>query len=143
MLKKLVSEITVNRFVLRQFGWIMAVMFGLIIPFIIIWLNNWELVRPVLIVSLIGLLFLISGSLVPETLRYVYIGWMLFALVLGMIVTRLIITAVFYLLVTPIGFVRRHFGTKDLLGLKPDSQKASYWVVRDADQSSQQMKKQF
>ncbi len=143
MFKNLLSEITINRNVLRQFGWVMAVMLGLIVPVIITWFQDWELVRTAIIVSLAGVLFLLAGLTAPQMLRYPYIIWMLIALVLGTIVTRIIITVVFYLMITPVGFIRRHFGTKDLLGLKPDAEKATYWVIRDDDPRPDRMKKQY
>ncbi|MGM0739046.1 MAG: SxtJ family membrane protein, partial [Bacteroidota bacterium] len=120
MLKNLKSEITVNQRVLRQFAWLMAVMLGLVVPLIVVWVNDWQLVRAAWIISGLGVLFLLAGLLAPARLKPVYILWMLLALVLGTIVTRIVITIVFYLMITPIGWVRRTFTIRDPLGLRPD-----------------------
>ncbi len=139
----LISEIKIDRRILRQFAWLMTVMLGLVVPLVIIWLNGWELVRAAWIVSGIGLLFLFAGLLVPSWLRPVYVAWMLLALVLGTVVTRIIITIVFYLMITPVGWIRRTFGTGDPLGLRPDPERESYWTVRKEAQQPGQMKKQY
>lgn len=144
MLKNLISEITVNHRVLRQFAWLMAVMLGLVVPLIVVWVNDWQLVRGAWIISGLGVLFLLVGMLAPAWLKPVYIIWMLLALILGTIVTRIVITIVFYLMITPIGWVRRTFATKDPLGLRPDPSRESYWVNKeDARDPAERLKKQF
>jgi hypothetical protein len=139
----LTSEIKVDRRILRQFAWLMTVMLGLIVPLIITWINGWQLVQAAWIVSAIGVLFLMAGLLVPAWLRPVYIAWMLLALLLGTVVTRIIITIVFYLMITPIGWTRRTFGTGDPLGLQPEPDNKSYWMNRKEGPNPGQMKKQF
>lgn len=139
----LIQEITITRKILRQFAWVMGVMLGLVIPLIIFWVNDWQLTTAAMIVFTFGLLFVITGLAVPGLLRRLYIAWMLLALVLGSIVTRIIITTVFYLMITPVGVIRRWFGTRDLLGLQPDPEKKSYWITRDEKSQSGQMKKQY
>jgi hypothetical protein len=47
---------------------------------------------------------------------------------------------VFFLVVTPIGFIMRLMG-KNLLGLKKDNNKKSYWIKKNNHKTS--MKKQF
>ncbi len=142
MLKNLIKEIKIDHRILRQFAWVMAVMLGLVVPVVIIWFNNWELVRPAWIVSVIGVAFLCAGVVAPMGLRPVYIAWMLIALVLGMVVTRIIIAIVFYMMITPIGLVRRTLATMDPLGLQPDPAKGSYWIDRKDTQTGQ-IKKQY
>ncbi len=142
MLKNLIKEIKIGRRILRQFALVMAVMLGLVVPFVIIWFNDWVLVRPAWVISAIGAAFLCAGFVAPMRLKPVYIGWMLIALVLGMVVTRIIITIVFYLMITPIGWVRRTVATRDPMGLKPDPVKESYWIDREAAPPGQ-IKKQY
>lgn len=121
----------------------MTVMLGLVVPLVIIWINDWELVRAAWIVSIIGAVFLMAGLLVPLWLRPVYLFWMLLALVLGTVVTRIIITIVFYLMITPIGWIRRAFGSGDPLGLQSPPRSESYWIDRKDSFQSDQMKKQY
>jgi hypothetical protein len=142
-LRSLIAEIKVSKRLLRQFAWVMTVMLGLVVPLVIIWINDWELVRAAWIVSIIGAVFLMAGLLVPLWLRPVYLFWMLLALVLGTVVTRIIITIVFYLMITPIGWIRRAFGSGDPLGLQSPPRSESYWIDRKDSFQSDQMKKQY
>ncbi len=72
---------------------------------------------------------LVPGVLYPRCLSWVYRGWMMLGHVLGWINTRIILSAVFYLMVTPIGIIRRWLG-KDSMErrLRPDLD--SYRIVR-------------
>ena len=63
----------------------------------------------------------VPALLFPNSLFWPYKGWMMVGQVLGWINTRIILGVVFYLIVTPIGVVRRWLG-KDSMGqhLRPD-----------------------
>src|SRR5260221_8185968 len=54
-----------------------------------------------------GLVLLVLGVAVPRSLKYLYIGWMTFAFVMGMIVSTALLTVFFFVVVTPIGLVAR------------------------------------
>jgi Saxitoxin biosynthesis operon protein SxtJ len=72
---------------------------------------------------------LVPAAVLPQSLKWVYKGWMLLGHVLGWINTRIILGFIFYFVVTPIGIVRRWLG-KDPMGrrLRPDLH--SYRVPR-------------
>jgi membrane-associated phospholipid phosphatase len=70
------------------------------------------------------------GSPGIALLRPLYIGWMMFAFVLGWINTRIILGIFFYLILTPIGLVLRLTG-KDLLDERMDREASTYWKKRD------------
>lgn len=78
--------------------------------------------------------FLILGAaLRPRGLILaLYRLWMGLAVILGAVVSRIILTVVFYLVITPIGLIRRLTGW-DGLKLKKDPAKKSHWVVREED----------
>ena len=76
-----------------------------------------------------GILLMIFGAAVPGALKYIYIAWMSFAIVLGFIVSNVLLTVFFILVITPIGLVARLFG-KDFLGLKLDRKAPTYWIPR-------------
>lgn len=139
----MIQEIKIDRRILRQFAWIMAIMLVAVIPAIITWLNDWQITGAALIVGSAGAVILAAGLIAPLWLRPLYIVWMLVALVLGAIVTRIIIALVFYLLITPIGWVRRTFSKNGLPGFRPDSRKDTYWIKRDKEERSGQMEKQY
>ena len=68
--------------------------------------------------------------------------WMRFGLLLGMIVSPIVLGAIFFVIFTPIGFLMRLFG-RDELRLKRTSA-ASYWKVREpSGPSADSFKNQF
>ena len=143
IISALIQEIKINRRILRQFAWTMAIMLGAVIPAIIAWFNDWQIASAALIVASVGAVFLAAGIIAPQWLRPVYLVWMLIALMLGAIVSRIIIAIVFYLLITPIGWIRRTFSKNDMPGFRQDSRKKTYWIRRDKGELSGQMKKQY
>jgi hypothetical protein len=75
----------------------------------------------------VGGVLIAFGVIWPRALKYVYIAWMAFAFTLGFVMSNLILTLLFFLLVTPIGWLARLF-RKDFLARKWDKQAASYWI---------------
>ena len=61
--------------------------------------------------TLIGL-----GLVLPLSLKPIYLIWMVFAIILGWFMTRIILSLLFYLVISPIGLIARIFG-KDFLRL--------------------------
>lgn len=70
------------------------------------------------------------GAVLPATLRWVYLAWMGLALVLGTVMSTVLLTLLFYLAVTPIGWLARFRG-KDFLRRRIEPGSASYWLKRD------------
>ncbi len=143
MISAFIKEITINRSKLKQFAWIMALMLGLVIPAILLWVGDWQISMAVQVMVLAGALFLVSGLMAPMVLRIPYIMWMLLALILGSVMTRIIIAIVFYFLITPVGMVRRALGKSDPLGSKTDPSASGYWILREEEPDSGRMKKQY
>jgi saxitoxin biosynthesis operon SxtJ-like protein len=75
-----------------------------------------------------SVMLIIPGLLFPGVLRRVYIGWMALAFALGIVVSTVLLTLFFYLIVTPIGQAARLLG-KDFLSEKWNSSVASYWIL--------------
>ena len=69
------------------------------------------------------------GAVWPRALKYPYIAWMTMAFALGFVMSQVILTLFFFLLVTPISLVARFVG-KDFLSRKWDKQTTSYWIPR-------------
>lgn len=61
--------------------------------------------------------------------------WMGFAFVMGNVMSRLILTLFYYLMITPMGLVMRLSG-RDKLVLKAQRSRTSHWVDVDTDRSS-------
>ena len=87
--------------------------------------------------------FSFLGLILPIILKPVYMIWMIFAVILGWFMTRVILSLLFYLIITPIGLVLRLRG-KDLLDLKEQKNQKSYWNMRNPDkEQNQDYEKQF
>ena len=119
----------------RNFGFVFFIVF-LILGF---WpITNGEEIRIWLVA--ISLIFLILGIMKSKLLTPLNQLWFKFGMILGAIVAPIIMGAVFFLVVTPIGIVMRLMG-KDLLNKKYDKKKETYWITRRTSISS--MKRQF
>jgi hypothetical protein len=64
-----------------------------------------------------AIVLLLLSSLLPRTFAPLAVPWFAFSRILGEIVSRIILTLVFFLLVTPVGLVRRWAG-KDPMQLR-------------------------
>jgi hypothetical protein len=90
----------------------------------------------------IGAFLVIAAGLAPRSLKWVHAPWMIIALALGWIVTRILLTIVFFLVVTPIGLLQRLFG-KRVIEVAFDADAASYWQARTASPLPEDYEKQF
>ena len=118
----------------RSFGIVFFVVFFLIALYPLI--NNEDIRIWSLIISLI---FLILGLINSRILNPLNKLWFKFGILLGKIVSPIIMGIIFFLVVTPIGFIMRILG-KDLLNLKFNANK-SYWIEKTGPKSK--MKNQF
>ena len=119
----------------RSFGLVFFVVFLIIslYPFIV----NSENIR--IWAAIISVIFLILGLLNSKILTPLNKLWFKFGLFLGKLISPIVMGAIFFFVVTPIGFLMRAFG-KDLLRLK-FNQDETYWIEKDETKSS--MKNQF
>jgi len=111
---------------LRQFGITIGLVLGL--------LGSWFLWRnkeggSLLLIA--ATLFLSLGFILPRLLKPFQKLWMTLAVLLGWLMTRIILTILFYLVVTPIGLLAKVSG-KDFLNRKFNSNASSYWIPRKA-----------
>ena len=119
----------------RNFGLVFFIVF-LILG---LWpIKNEEEIRIWLVI--ISLIFLILGMVKSKLLTPLNQLWFKFGMILGAIVAPIIMGAVFFLVVTPIGIVMRLMG-KDLLNKKHNKKKETYWIKRKTSPGS--MKRQF
>jgi len=104
--------------------------FGLIVGGVLLVLAAWWLyrdkfapIRPAMLV--IGALLIVLALVWPRVLFWPNKGWMLLAEALSFVTTRVILAVVFFLVVTPIGVIKRMFGW-DPLNRRTRSG-GSYW----------------
>jgi hypothetical protein len=83
-----------------------------------------------------GLFLIVLGAIWPRSLRWIYVGWMTLATLMGIVVSTILLTLLFYLLVTPIGLLARAFG-QDFLSQKLNPNATTYWLARDTSRPKQ------
>ena len=88
---------------------------------------------------LVSIIILILGLINSKLLTPLNKIWFKFGIFLGKIISPIIMSIIFFLVVTPIGFTMRLLG-KDLLNLKNNKNK-SYWIENNGPKSK--MKNQF
>ena len=88
-----------------------------------------------------AVLLIVPALLWPKSLSRIHRGWMALAEVLAWVNTRIILGAVFYLIVTPIGALRRLLG-KDPMGTRAKGNIESYRILRKP-RSASHLKRQY
>ena len=79
------------------------------------------------ILAAVGGMLLLAGVVVPSRLGGLYRAWMGLAELLSKVTTPLFMGGVYFLVLTPIGLLKRAFGSSTMLGAKATT---SYWVER-------------
>jgi hypothetical protein len=108
----------------RQFGRVVGGVF-LLIGLWTTWRGSWA---PVVswTVAGVGLTLVLLGLAAPRLLVHPRRAWMGLAEVLGFVSTRVILGIVFFLVITPLGFVMRKGGWDPLGSRRPSGQ--STWI---------------
>ena len=119
----------------KSFG----IVFFIIFLLIALWpLLNYENIR---IWSLIvSIIFLALGLINSKILTPLNKLWFKFGILLGSVVSPIVMGIIYFGIVTPIGILLRLTG-KDVLNLKRNENKKSYWIKKDKNDSN--MKNQF
>ena len=119
-----INKIKSEKTDLRKFGITIGIVLAIIAGFLF-W-KEIESSQPFIIV---GIALFLLGFLTPVFLKPIYWIWMVFAIVLGQIMTWVILSLLFYFIFTPIGLIARLF-RKQFLELKWDRQEITYWNYR-------------
>ena len=117
--------------------------FGLVFFIIFLILGLWPITNSEEIkiwLILLAFIFLILGIMESKLLSPLNRLWFKFGMMLGAIVAPIVMGAIFFIVVTPIGIVMSIIG-KDLLNKKHDKKKETYWITRKTSIGS--MKRQF
>ena len=124
------TEISSN----KSFGFIFGSIFFLILLYF--YITSGEIKKWLLIISI---LFFTTAILYPNLLKPLNYLWFKFGIYLGKIANPIIMSVIFFLVVTPIGIIMKIF-KKDLLNLKFNNKK-TYWIKKNGPKSK--MKNQF
>ncbi len=123
---------------LREFGFTVGTVFGLIGLFLL-WKGREHYVSFIAI----SILLILTGLLLPTALKPIQKIWMAIALVIGFIMTRVILFFLFYFILTPIAILARLSG-KESLSLKLDKKAQTYWISRKQEKRTKvSYEKQF
>ena len=98
--------------------------------FLIIALYPWVFGRPLRLWGVaVAAVFLLLGLALPNVLGPLNKVWTRFGLLLHKITSPIVLGLMFFVVVTPVGFVMRLAG-RDPLSLKRNPQSSTYWVDR-------------
>jgi Saxitoxin biosynthesis operon protein SxtJ len=124
---------------LRKFGLLVGGVFALL--GLVAWMRG-KPFFPYLLVP--GAALLAFGLVFPRGLKPVYLPWMTLAILLGFVVSNVLLTFFFFLVMTPIGLTARLLG-RDFLRLKLDPKAGTYWIPRErpAPKSPSDYEQQF
>jgi hypothetical protein len=114
---------------LSQFG--LIALFGFPLIGLVFW---WKFGAPIWVLWTligVGMLTLAASRIDPKLVKPVYVGLMLIAAPIGLVISYLLMGLIYYGLFTPVGLVFRLFG-RDPLNKHPDPKVPSYWHDRGA-----------
>jgi hypothetical protein len=81
------------------------------------------------------------GLIRPQTVRWIYVGWMILVFPIGWTVSRLLLAGLYYGLITPIGLVQRLMG-RDALQLR-FRERQTYWMDKPSPTDPRSYFRQF
>jgi hypothetical protein len=123
---------------LRNFGLTVGIAFG-VLAGLLFWRGRSHYIYFVPVSAF----FLLMGLIVPGLLKPIRRGWMTAAAAMGWVMTRVILTVLFFAVFTPLGFIARLVG-KRFLHLAIETSAESYWVPKDPEAAkSEALERQF
>jgi len=109
----------------RKFGSIAFIFFGCLVA-ISIWRQHEIMTCVFGVLCFLGFLLL----LLPKQSYFLHKGWIAVGHFIGTVITTLLMTIAYYLVITPAALLKNIFGGKPI-PLKPDKNCKSYWIVRE------------
>jgi hypothetical protein len=110
---------------IRKFGTVALLFFGFLC-IIAVWRQKVVAACFFCTLSLLGTGFLI----LPGILKPVYDKWLQIAHFIGKAITVIMLTMMYYLVITPFALMKKMFGGSPISLKKPDKSVSSYWVSR-------------
>ena len=90
-----------------------------------------------------AMILLLLGLPFPQLIRPLHSFWMGLALFIGYFMSRLLLSLLFFIVISPISLIMRLFG-KDILKQKINKNKDSYWIKRNIkERSAEDYERQF
>ena len=110
---------------LRQFGWLVGGIFLLIGGVAWYFDKGWFEIP-----LWIGGPLVVLGTILPIVLKPFYFAWMGLAVVMGFVMTRVLLTIFFFLVLMPVGLFFKLI-RRDALHRKLDKDAATYWIDKE------------
>jgi hypothetical protein len=129
MIRDEIQQIDASHDAVYRFARLMAVV-GLLVAAYFVYASRSVTDPGVLWAVSAALVVWATGRWLAGLLRPLYYAWMMLAVLLGFVMTRVILFLVFALVVTPIGIVMRLLG-RDPLKKQSDASLTTYWIPRD------------
>jgi len=82
-----------------------------------------------------GLYLILVGLIFPKLHFYPHKVWMIFSILLGFVMNKIILFILYFFIVTPIGLIGKLFG-KEFLDIKLENSKKSYWISKQEQSDS-------
>lgn len=101
--------------------------------------SQWAVLAAVAAIGLLGMFAMLASSALATRL---YRGWMFAALPIGWVISHVILGAVYYLVITPIGLILRAVGN-DPMQRRIDRAAATYWIPHTQQTDSSRYFRQF
>jgi hypothetical protein len=124
---------------LRQFAVMLAVLLGLVAAWLF---RTGQSPTGALAATIAAAASALLAAFRPARMRIVYVAWMVAAFPIGWLVSHLLLAAVFYLVITPIGMIMR-ICRYDPLQRRFDRQADTYWQPRQDRDDPQRYFKQY
>lgn len=125
--------------ILREFG--IFALFGFGLPGCVIGFK-WDLWQIGYGFWGLGVFSFIFAFVQPKVLKPIFITLVVVAFPIGFVISNIILTAIFYGILTPIALVFKVFG-RDALNCKIEPKSASYWISREGKSPVSQRFKQY
>ena len=120
--------------------------FGIAIGLILLLIGTifyWKAKISYHIFMILGFVFLALSIIIPNILKPIYFLWMIIAKVSEWLMTRMILSLLFYIVITPISLIAKLFGNY-FLDLEWNRINGSYWNIHPLKKSiSKDYEKQY
>ena len=135
------QALDVSRAALRRFGLAVGGVFA-VLGGLLAWKSGWSPGPWTVGFLVAGGVLMLFGLMAPRLLGGPYRVWMAFALALGVVMSRVLLTLFFFLVLTPVGWVRRTFGDSPVR-TEPDPSAETYWQKREDPADPERLKRMW
>ena len=90
----------------------------------------------------VGLLGALTVWFAPALGKRLFVGWMIAGLPIGWTISHLVLAAVYFFVLTPIGLIMRLAG-RDTMNRTPDPKATTYWIQRKGQTAPERYFRQF